>query len=436
MSTSPDDARSDAAGNPAAVTAAGAEPQVGVSATISITQKTLWTVLGLVVGLLLVILLITQALGPLLSLLLAIILAEAIRPLVLRLERYRVPPALAVLLIYLLCAAVAAILLYFLLSPVIAQVSALASHLPDYQKALQGEITQVQKSLKAQGAVGQWIQNVAGALAAAIQQSVPSLLSIPFNVLKGVLGIFIDLVIVLTMTLFWLLSSRTLKTFVVGLLPPASQARWSSVIGEVSLAFGGYVRGTLISMVIIGTITGAGLALLGVPYALLLGVLAALTELLPYLGPWISGTVSVILALIAVGPLKAVEVVILFILIQELEGNVIEPMVMSRSVHIDPLLVIVAVLVGINLLGIVGAVLAVPVAAGIQVLIVRVLAPFIRERVSGASALDASTTTTGSSPPQEEELDTGVTTGAAPTTTTTTTARPPDAPESSVAAPA
>jgi putative heme transporter len=184
-------------------------------------------------------------------------------------------------------------------------------------------------------------------------------------------------------------------------------------------------------MVIIGTITGAGLALLGVPYALLVGVLAALTELLPYLGPWISGTVSVILALIAVGPLKAVEVVILFILIQELEGNVVEPMVMSRSVHIDPLLVIVAVLVGINLLGIVGAVLAVPVAAGIQVLVVRVLAPFIRQRVSGGAAGNVATST-GSSPPEGAEREAEVSAPAA----TKTTDRPPDAPESRLPAPA
>jgi predicted PurR-regulated permease PerM len=431
MSTIPDDPRSDAAGNHAAVTAIPAEPQAAVSTTISITQRTLWTALGLVVGLLLVILLITQALGPVLSLLLAIILAEAIRPLVYRLQRYRVPAPLAVLLIYLLGAAVAFILLYFLLNPIITQVSSLVSHLPDYQKALQAEITQAQERLKAQGAVGQFIQNIASALAAAMQSSVPALLAIPFNLLKGILGIFIDLVIVLTMTLFWLLSSRTLKTFVVGLLPPADQSRWSSVIGEVSLAFGGYVRGTLISMVIIGTITGVGLALLGVPYALLLGVLAALTELLPYLGPWISGTVSVILALIAVGPVKAVEVVILFILIQELEGNVVEPMVMSKSVHIDPLLVIVAVLIGINLLGIIGAVLAVPVAAGIQVLVVRVLAPYIRQRVSGATTADASTTT-GSSPPEAEEREAGVTSPA----TTTATTRPPDAPESPLPAPA
>jgi predicted PurR-regulated permease PerM len=263
---------------------------------------------------------------------------------------------------------------------------------------------------------------------------VPTLLAIPFNVLKDILGLFIDLVIVLTMTLFWLLSSQTLKQFVVSLLPPAEQERWSGVIGEVSLAFGGYVRGTLISMIIIGTITGLGLALLGVPYALLLGVLAALTELLPYLGPWISGTVSVIMALIVIGPLKAVEVVILFILIQELEGNLVQPMVMSKSVHIDPLLVIVAVLVGISLLGIVGAVLAVPVAAGVQVLVVRVLAPLIRQRVSGATT-DASTTT-GSSPPAvgEDREEAGA---AAPATTATAPVdRPPDAPEDSLPAPA
>ena len=136
-------------------------------------------------------------------------------------------------------------------------------------------------------------------------------------------------------------------------------------------------------MVIIGTLTGAGLALLGVPYALLLGLVAALTELLPYIGPWISGGISVVFALIAVGPLKSVEVIILFILIQELEGNVVQPLVMSRTVHIDPLLVIVSVLVGINLLGIIGAVLAVPIAAGIQVVVVRVVAPAIRRASSG-----------------------------------------------------
>ena len=154
----------------------------------------------------------------------------------------------------------------------------------------------------------------------------------------------------------------------------------------VSRAFSGYVYGTLVRMSVIGTLSGIGLAILQVPYALLLGALAALTELIPYIGPWISGSISVMLALVAVGPAKALEVAILFLLVFELEGNVVQPLVLSHTVHVDPLLVIVAVLVGISLLGIIGAVLAVPLAAGAQVVVVQVLAPAIRRSGSGDSA--------------------------------------------------
>jgi predicted PurR-regulated permease PerM len=341
--------------------------------------------LALVVAVLIALVLINHALGPIILLLLAIIIGEAIRPLVDFLTRYHIPAPLAVLAIYLVIVVISGALFWLLVNPLITQLGSLAQHLPQYQEQVQRQLTDLQQRLNAQGNLGQAVYSLATALATAVQQSAPALLAVPFNFLKGIFGILINLVIILTMTLFWLLSSRKLKRFVVGLLPTRSQAHASSVIGEVALAFGGYVRGTLISMLVIGTITAIGLALLGVPYALLLGVLAGLCELLPYLGPWIAGPVSVVLALIAVGPLKAVEVAILFVLIQELEGNVVEPLVMSRSVHIDPLLVIVAVLIGINLLGIIGAILAVPIAAGVQVIVVRVLAPAIR-RKSGSLA--------------------------------------------------
>jgi predicted PurR-regulated permease PerM len=425
MSTVLPDRRDEAGG--AQPSAVRAEQQIGVT-SITITQRTLWTALAIVVGAVAAFVIISQALGPLILLLLAIILGEAIRPVVLRLEHYRIPPPVAVLMIFVLGLALAVLLLWFLLSPVVTELTSLSNHLPEYQRDLQSEVTQLQQRLKAQGGLGQAVQNLAAALATAVQHSAPALIAIPFNFLKGIFGIVIDLVIILTMTLFWLMSSRTLKQFVVGLFPASTQAHTSAVIEEVSRTFGGYVRGTLISMILIGLISGLGLALLGVPYALLLGVLAGLTELLPYLGPWISGSVSVLLALIAVGPLKAVEVVILFILIQELEGNVVQPMVMSRSVHIDPLLVIVAVLIGINLLGIIGAVLAVPVAAGVQVLVVRVLAPFIRQRAASVS----------SPPPPllaEDHGGGGAYRAGAPPPGTSLS-QPPDASENSLAAPA
>jgi len=368
-------------------TASPAAPPPGRSVvSIAINQRTLWLGAALVVTILALILVISQALGPLILLLLAIIIGEAIRPLVARLERYHIPPAIAILLIFLIVLVAAGLLLFFLLSPLVSQITSLVHHLPSYQKQLKSQVDQLQTRLQAQGALGQAIQNAATALASAVQHSAPALLAVPLNFLSGIFGILISLVVVLTMTIFWLLSSAKLKVFVVGLFPPAAQDHTASVLHQIGRTFGGYVRGTLISMVLIGTLSGIGLTILQVPYSLLLGVLAGLTELLPYLGPWISGSVAVLLALIAVGPLKAVEVVILFILIQEIEGNVVQPLVMSRTVHIDPLLVIVAVLVGINLLGIIGAILAVPLAAGAQVLVVQVLAPAIRRAGTGGDA--------------------------------------------------
>ena len=356
--------------------------------SISITQRTIWLAAVLVVAILAGIVIVDKALGPLILLLLAIIIGEAVRPVVVRLERYHIPRAIGTLLIFLIIIVALGALTWLLINPLVGEIGSLAHNLPHYQAQLQKELDDLGKRLKAQGNLGKAVQSIAGSLAGTLKQSAPALIAIPFGFLTGIFGIFIDLVVILTMTIFWLLSAGKLRRFIVSLFPQTSQAHASSVMLEIGTTFGGYVRGTLASMVIIGTLTGAGLALLGVPYALLLGLLAALTELLPYLGPWISGSISVVFALIAVGPVKSVEVIILFILIQELEGNVVQPLVMSRTVHIDPLLVIVSVLVGINLLGIIGAVLAVPIAAGIQVLVVRVVAPAVRRASSGqATAL-------------------------------------------------
>jgi predicted PurR-regulated permease PerM len=147
----------------------------------------------------------------------------------------------------------------------------------------------------------------------------------------------------------------------------------------MSRSLGGWVLGTLIAMLLIGSLTALGLLIVDVPYALLIGILAGLTELIPYLGPWISGTVAVIATIATTGdPVKVLWVIVVFLIIQEVEGNVIEPLVMNRAVKLDPWLVLVAVLVGGELLGIIGIILSVPVAALIQVVTQKVVAPAVR----------------------------------------------------------
>ena len=136
---------------------AGPEARKGVekrALSIAISQRTLWMGAAVALTLLVVIVVISQALGPIILLVLAIIIGEAIRPVVDRLERYHVPPPLAVLAIYLLVAAIAAGLLWLLLSPVVAEVGSLIHHLPQYQRELQKQAGVLQRQLATTGAVG------------------------------------------------------------------------------------------------------------------------------------------------------------------------------------------------------------------------------------------------------------------------------------------
>jgi len=139
-------------------------------------------------------------------------------------------------------------------------------------------------------------------------------------------------------------------------------------------------------MVFIGITHTIGMLILGVPYPLLLGVFAGLTEAIPIAGPFIAGAVSMAVALIAIGPVKCLEVFVLVVLIQQFEGNVLVPNVMNRVVKLHPLTVLVAVVLGAKLYGILGAVVAVPVAVILHILIVDVLAPLARRANTPAIA--------------------------------------------------
>ncbi len=348
-------------------------------ASVSIAPRTLWFAGGVVLALLALVLLATRALNALVLVFIAIILGEAMRPIVSKLQQRRVPQPVAVLLIYLGLIVVLAGFLWILLNPVVKQIGILATQFPNYLANFQKWLAGLEHRLSTNPPVNNAFHQASSQLATLAQHAIPDLVGVPLGILSGVFGLLINSVIVLTMTLFWLGSSARFKTFVVGLFPPARRELVSTVIAGMSKSLGGWVLGTLIAMVLIGTLTGLGLLILGVPYALLLGIVAGLTEVIPYLGPWISGSISVVVTLMTTGsPLKALAVIVLFLIIQEIEGNVVQPLVMHRAVHLDPLLVIVALLIGGELLGLIGIILAVPVAAVLQVVTLQVVAPAIR----------------------------------------------------------
>lgn len=346
--------------------------------SITIAPHTIWYAAGAVIVLAALWLVVTKALAALLIFFVAIIIGEAARPIVLQLEKRRVPRPLGVLLVLLIVAAVLALLIWILLTPLVAEVGALSANAPTYTTKLQEWISGWTSALQANKLFGGFFNNIASQVFNSLQGMIPSLISVPFTLLSGAFGALLSLVVTVTLTVFWLSSSARLKPFLMSLFPERLQPRVDDIFADMGHSLGGYVRGVLIAMFLIGVFTGAGLGVLGVPYALLLGVLAGLTEAIPYLGPWLSGAISVIVALVTVDPLKAVEVAVLFLLVQQLEGNLVQPLVMSRSVHLDPLLVLIAILLGSELLGLMGAVLAVPFAALLQSVVTHAIAPAIR----------------------------------------------------------
>jgi predicted PurR-regulated permease PerM len=366
---------------------------------VTITPRTLWLALGIVAAAIGLWILLVQGIYVFILLFIAIILAEGIRPIMNFLhQRWRLPRPLAVGLIFLGVLAVFGILGWILIQPVLAQASAFIAGLPQFGLRMSQLLQQIQHWLGNNPQVSNALNSLQGQAGALAQRVLPLLVEVPLLVGR----LLLSAVVVAAMTFFWLTGIEHLRPFVISLFPQRQQALVDDVIGELSFRIGGYLRGVVFNMFVIGILSGLGVWVLGVPYPALLGIIAGLTELLPYIGPWISGGVALLVAGALVGPLKAVEVIGYYILLQQIEGNTLVPIVMMNAVNLNPLTVIVAVLLGSEMLGLAGGVLAVPAAAVLQVLIVRVLAPVARHAAQrAASPPDAPTTppTPASQPP-------------------------------------
>ncbi len=168
---------------------------------------------------------------------------------------------------------------------------------------------------------------------------------------------------VLTMIFFWLISRETIQRFALAMvsLPKRGDAR--SAWNQVENRMGNWFRGQLAMMTLIGVANTVAYLVLGLPNALLLGVFAGLTEIIPIVGPAIGVIPALISALVLGGPELALLVLGVYIVIQVVEGNVLVPIVMKNAVGLPPFVVIVSLLVGSAVAGIIGALLAIPVAA-------------------------------------------------------------------------
>lgn len=172
----------------------------------------------------------------------------------------------------------------------------------------------------------------------------------------------------LVITFYYLLEKSLIRKVVIAQLPERSQGRVDRVWRDVESKVGGWMRGQLFLCLIIGVIATISYGVIDLPFWPLLGLWAGMTEILPIVGPWIGGVPAVILAL-TVGWDKALMTAIVIIAMQTLENWFLVPRVMRGAVGLSPLAVFLAILAGQQFMGIVGAVLAIPIAAAIQVIL-------------------------------------------------------------------
>jgi len=191
-----------------------------------------------------------------------------------------------------------------------------------------------------------------------------SFLSITINIFGGIFTFFMAIIL----TIYLLIDQKSFSEFFISIVPERKKDAAINVIKKISSKVGDWFRGQMILCLIIGVLDFIGLFAIGVPYALALAVISGVLEIIPTIGPFIAGLIAIVIAL-TVSPLTALLVLIFYVIIQQLENTIIVPSVMKKAVGLSPVIIIIAVLIGAKLLGFVGALVAVPVAASISVII-------------------------------------------------------------------
>ncbi|MGV3742409.1 MAG: AI-2E family transporter [Burkholderiaceae bacterium] len=185
---------------------------------------------------------------------------------------------------------------------------------------------------------------------------------------SGVLGMIGNVAIIAFVGTYFAAQPHVYINGVVTLVPHRKRERMRAVLEELGATLGQWLFGKMVSMLIVGVVTGVGLALLGVPLALVLGILAGLLDFIPYLGPIMAGVPAVLLAL-SNSPTQALYVILLFLAVQVLEGYLLLPLIERRTVALPPALtIIMQVLLG-TVFGLAGVALATPLTAVLMVLV-------------------------------------------------------------------
>lgn len=278
------------------------------------------------------------------SIFLSYIIMAAVLPVVEFLRRKRFPKILAVLIPYLGITVAIFLLILPLVPFVIDQIASLITQFPKLldQSATTFHITVDPRDVQSH-----------------INNQIDTIGQNALDFTTKFFGGVFSIITIFVVSFYLLMYSDAFKKFMANLFHDNKHDFVMKALDRVNDKLGAWLRGQIVLMIFIGFFSWVGLSLLGVPYALPLALMAGLLEILPTIGPIISAIPAIIVAL-TISPTMAVAVVVLYMLIQMLENQILVPKIMEKAVGLNPVIVILGVMIGANLMGIAGALLAIP----------------------------------------------------------------------------
>lgn len=310
-----------------------------------------------------------------LPIILAVIVYYLLRPLLRMLERIKIPRIWGILIIFLALIGLITLLVFLVFPFLKSQSTKLVAEFPgyfiqlfnsldtflrtsivsDYYSQIETQVNTILKDLPAE--IGEFIQSTVTGIATGLSS------------LVGMLTSFILAIVTVPFIVFYLLKDgENLPKYVMKLFPPRMRDDLQSVFHNIDKQISSYIQGQILVSICIGFMIFIGFSIIGMDYALLLGVIASVTSVVPYLGPVIAITPAAIIALVT-SPLMLVKLAVVWTIVQLVEGKFISPQIMGKSLHVHPITIIFVLITAGSLFGVPGVILGIPGYAILKVII-------------------------------------------------------------------
>lgn len=292
--------------------------------------------------------------------------------------KYKIPRTVGILILYVIFIGVIALLSALVGPHLTRQISDLINNIPEYFTQLKEFVENLSES-----AFFQWVQTQDYVNIDKIEEAVTSYVSgIPkafTNGLSGVLSVVTNITLVIATVpflLFYMLKDgHKMPNAIVRFLPQSYRDEGLAILKDMNKTLASYIQGQLLVSLSVGTLATIGYFIIGLPYALILGIVVAITNIIPYVGPFLGAAPAVIIALFN-SPLLALLTIVVIVIAQQVEGNVLSPLIIGKQLDTHPATIIILLLVAGNLAGILGMILAVPVYAVSKTLMINLVRLF------------------------------------------------------------